>query len=99
MTFDLVIWTVRRYLVGRHFCRPRSGARGWRALVTQSSLRVALGYILSPPSEAEQGRLDAVRAHRSHSLTHLRELGKCLVDRELLRVPYEGDMSVEVEHV
>gem|GEM_PF-4130575 len=29
------------------FCRPRSGARGWRTSLTQGSLRVALGYIPS----------------------------------------------------
>jgi len=43
------------------FLSPPSGARGWLVLLTQGSLRVALGYILPPPSEAEMMAVQAFR--------------------------------------
>jgi len=45
-----MLWRYRENM--ERLCRALLGARGWRVRVTQGSLRVALGYILSPPWEA-----------------------------------------------
>jgi len=48
MPFDVMSWRLWDPLMGRRFCRPRSGARGSGSRLTQGLLRVALGYILPP---------------------------------------------------
>jgi len=62
MPFDVVSWRLWDQLMGRRFCRARSEARCCGSRLTQGLLRVALGYILPPPSGAESALAQVFRS-------------------------------------